>query len=316
MSHYKETNFKEFIKNLAYSYLPNRKDNAKQMTVKIIFLAALVALIVSVCYLINYSNETSNQKKIEENIREIWYQDSLSPDEPTPFERLLALNGDFMGWLTIDNTYVDHPIYQADDNDFYLNHNQEKEVSGYGAFFYDYRTVITQGYEDQNLVIYGHNMKNGSMFGELKLFRDADYYDTDHTITLTTINGEKKYVVFATFLLNSVRAHDNNNIFDIYKTTFASEEEFNEWIAEAKDRSLVDTGIEVGFKDGILTFITCCEDFDDARLIVMAREIHEDEINTLDTGIATENPDPRYPKIWYDNKGLDYPYGNQNDSEE
>ncbi len=316
MSHYKKFNFKEFIKNLATSYLPNRKDNAKQITVKIIFLAALVGLIISVCYLVNYFSEANTQEKLENNAREIWYQESLSPDQPTPFERMLAINDDFMGWLTIENTNVDHPVYQADDNDYYLNHNQEKKVSGYGALYYDYRTVITKNYEDQNLVIYGHSMKNGSMFGKLKLFRDADYYDTDHTITLTTVNGEKKYVVFSTFLLNAVREDDNNYIFNIYKTAFATEEEFNEWIAEAKDRSLVDTGIDVNFSDSILTFVTCCDDFDDARLIIMARELHEDEVGTLDTSIATENPDPRYPKIWYDDRKLEYPYGDQNDSEE
>ena len=221
---------------------------------------------------------------------------------------MLKENSDFKGWITVPNTRVDNPIYQAADNSFYLTHNQKKQKSAYGALFFDCDNKIAKDETDKNLVIYGHHMKNGSMFADLTKYRSLSFYRQNPTIEFSTLYKKSIYKVYAVFVLNASKADDNGYIYNISRRNFINDEDFESWSGEAYERSLINTGVDVTKEDNIITLVTCVYDFDDARLVVMARETREGEDETVDTSISKANPSPRYPKRWYDDRGAAYPF--------
>ena len=272
------------VDNLYISYIPNRRDNKKQVILKLFFLIALIVFIGSAVYLTNYFLTAKKQDSIIDESRKLWHSSSsqsagTAAPSTSITDLMLAENSDFKGWITVPNTKVDNPIYQTDNNDYYLTHNQKKQTIAYVALFFDCENIITEEETDKNLVIYGHHMKNGSMFANLTKYRNLDFYKQNPTLEFSTL----------------------------YKN-FLDDDDFNSWADEAYQRSLINTGVDVVNGDNIITLVTCVYDFDDARLVVMARETREGEAPTVDTSSASANPSPRYPKRWYDDRGLDFPF--------
>ena len=161
MSRYKESNF---FKDFFRSYIPNKRDNLKQIIIKVLFIVSFVGLVVSAVYIGDYFITADREASVIEDSRQVWHSNDIETDTKTnikdtdPYQELLAQNSDFKGWITIDGTQVDNPVYQTDDNSFYLNHNQEKKSSAYGALFIDYQNTVTETQVDRNIIIYGHEM--------------------------------------------------------------------------------------------------------------------------------------------------------------
>ena len=307
----KHANEKENIFHKLYlSYIPNRRDNLKQIIIKVFFLIALIAFIVSAAYITNYFLSAKHQDGIIDEARSVWYEETQTNDdtELSAIELLLKENSDFKGWITVPNTKIDNPIYQTGNNDFYLTHNQQKQKSVYGALFFDCKNVITESETDKNLVIYGHHMKNGSMFANLTKYKQLSFYKQNPTIEFSTLYKKGTYKIYAAFVLNASKADDNDYIYNISRKSFIDDDDFDSWVNEARQRSLINTGVDVKNGDNIITLVTCTYDFDNARFVVMARETREDEESSVNTSKATANPSPKYPKRWYDDRGIDYPF--------
>lgn len=303
-AHAKNT-FKDLVYRFYRTYIPNRSDRPVQIIVKLIAIISIILLIGSSAYLIFYFSTAKTQRSIIDDTRATWYNEDIAQSER--FTELSAANPDFRAWLTVGGTQIDNPVYQADDDDYYLDHNQNREISRYGALFLSADDRIDSK-SDKNLVIYGHNMRDGSMFGTLKSFRNLSFYKQNPTITLSSSTDESVYLVFSVFLLNGKKEDDNNYLYNFEKSSFNSSADFDNWVNEAFDRSLINTGVDVSYGDDILTLITCTSDFRDARLIVMAKKLRRDEINDIDTAGAVVNGYPRHPKRWYDERKLEYPY--------
>ncbi len=310
--------FLNFFKSIYLSYIPNKRDNLKQIIIKIGFIVSFATLIISAVYIANYFLEADKQNSIIDDSRDIWHSasntvstnsdvgvgENLTP-ENTVNKILLAENSDFKGWITINGTQVDNPIYQTNNNDFYLNHNQKKKYSAYGALYFDYKNIITEEETDSNLLIYGHEMKNGSMFGSLKKLKSLSFYKQHPTIEFSTLyNNKSTYKIYAIFILNASKEDDDNYIYNISRKNFIDQNDFENWRDEAYERSIIQTNVDVQMDDNIITLVTCSEDFENARLVVMARETREDEEPQVDTSKATVNPNPKYPKKWYSVRGL------------
>ena len=324
MKHTNENNILSNILNHIYvSYIPNNKDNLKQIILKVLFLVCFVTLIVSAVYLADYFWEAEHQDAVIEYSREIWHEDfiGIKPSEnendaekqenaidDTKIQFMLEENNDFKGWITIPGTKVDNPIYQTDNNDYYLNHNQLKQKSVYGSLYFDYRNKLSKTEQDKNLIIYGHEMKNGTMFGSLKKLKSLDFYKQHPTLEFSTLYEKNIYKIYSVFILNASKADDGGYIYNIYRQNFNDEVEFKDWTDEALARSIINTGVDTAYGDDILTLVTCSEDFPNARLVVMARKVRENEEKTVDTALATINTNPRYPKKWYEHRGLKYPF--------
>lgn len=319
MSHYKESGgfssaVKKFFGGVYRNYIPNSKDNIKQILLKILFLVSLVGVVVSVTVISSHFLVAQKQKEIIAESRAIWENSAKESENTDSYndeakKALYEMNNDFVGWVKLEGTQIDNPVYQAKNDNYYINYNQNKEKNRYGAIFAHCENVITEDKIDQNIVLFGHNMKDGAMFGELKKLRKLEFLRGHPTIEFTTLYTKNDvYKIYAVFLLNSKKSDDNGKIYNIYKNSFASASDFDAWYNEALQRSFFNTGVDVNMEDEFLTLVTCASDFDDARLVVMARKVRENESPEVDPSKIVLNKNPRYPKAWYDKKGQKYPF--------
>lgn len=289
------------------SLLPTKEDPLSEKIRKIVFIAAFLVLLGTMIYLINYFVEGWNAQDQISSAAEVWEdENSMTKNENgifIGFEKLKEQNSDIRAWMKIEGTNINNPVYQAKNNDFYIDHDMEKRSSRYGALFIDKDARIGKESNSQNVVIYGHHMKDGTMFGPLKKYTDISFYKQHPIIDFTTLYREGKYKVFAVFITNTIEAHDNGEVFNYRKNNFADEEHFLEFIDDVKKRSIINTGVEVLGDDEIITLSTCTYEFEEARLVVMARRVREGETDIMNTIGAEVNANPLYPQIWYDKKG-------------
>ncbi len=307
-----------FFKRFYESYIPNSRDNLKQIIFKILFIISFIGLVVSTSYIANYFLTAEKEDKVIENTREIWHNVENTENEiiediaDYEFSEaalkahniLKKQNSDFTGWLSLPAAGVDNPVYQTKNNSYYLDHNQNKSKSVYGALFFDYNNKITEDETDRNLIIYGHEMKNGSMFGSLKKLRNLSFYKENSTVELTIYGKRSVYRIYSVFVLNASKKDDDGYIYNIYRQNFLDDNDFFSWVSEAKERSIIDTNVEVLPENDILTLITCAGDFNNARLVVMAKKLNNNEDKSPVNNEAHANPDPRYPAKWYTDRGI------------
>lgn len=297
----------ETLKSLRKNLFPTQKDNLTQIGIKLLFLISLIALICTAVWIIGYFSNTANQEKLVSKSREIWYNKQLETTDK--FELLKAENSDFKAWLTADGADVDMPVYQGKDDEFYLNHNQQKKPNSHGALFLSCEDTLERYTKDKNFVIFGHSTTDSTMFSNLNQYRNIEVYSKKPNIRLTTSYGTENYKIYAVFLIDANLSENNKQFYNIKKSSFKNEEVFNSWVEEAQTRSIITTNTELQYGDDILTLVTDSNDFENACLVVMARRIRYGEDIVTDTSSATINPAPLYPKQWYDENGLKYPKG-------
>jgi len=296
-----------FFATLLNKINPIKSSGVKDVITKIIFLVSLVAFVVSVVVLGTHFITDKQQQNIISEAREVYKEIILSEaDAPKLFDVLKKDNPDIKAWITIENTAIDHPIYQAKDNDFYLNHNMYKKRSRYGALFFDYRNSFDEENKSQNFTVYGHNMNNGSMFGTLTRYKSLGFYLDNPTFKVTTEDGFEHYAIFSVMVMNATAKDDNGYLYNFTRSSFSTAEEFNAWIAESLERSLLITNVSIDSDDEILTLVTCDVEkvtFKNSRFVVMAKKLDDSELASLKFS-AKLNPNPRYPQAWYNAKGL------------
>ena len=174
------------------------------------------------------------------------------------FDDLSVINSDIVGWLYFDNTTINYPIVQGEDNSYYLKHLFDKNYSSSGCIFLDCNNSFD--FSDYNNVIYGHHMKNGTMFSSLTEYKNQDYYDAHPQAILVTPNQNYIIDIFAGYV-----ASTNDNAWQI---TFETDNEFIEWIADIQERSCFASNVKPVTTDRIITFSTCSYEFDNARFIL------------------------------------------------
>ena len=179
-------------------------------------------------------------------------------DNKTRFDDLLQINEDIVGWINVPNTSIDYPILQGKDNDFYLERNYKQNPERAGSIFMDYRNdAVKLG---ENTILYGHRMKDGSMFGHLKKYLNQGFYDENPVFQFDTLAGSYEVEVFS--------AYTTTAGFDYIQTEFADDEEWKQFISTIKEKSSIKTDTEV--KGNILTLSTCdyMLDSNEGRLVV------------------------------------------------
>ena len=190
-----------------------------------------------------------------------------------PAEKFAALrqrNEDFIGWISIEGTNLDFPVmYRPDSKDFYLRHGFDGEYSNYGVPYLDEDCTLTAENRSQNLVIYGHNMKTGTIFGCLTDYKKADTYRKHPVIEFDTLYGDGSYEVFAAFAIDVVEEPD----FAYYDAIDLDESAFNAFVAEVKRRSDVDSGITPVYGEELITLSTCEYSTANGRYVVVARRV-------------------------------------------
>ena len=180
-------------------------------------------------------------------------------------KNLKNINSDYRFWIKVEGTNIDFPVVQGKDNDFYLHHNFNKEKSFSGSIFVNSENNLN---DDSNIVVYGHNMRNDTMFAQIKHFKNENFFNANKYITLYR-DGKK-----STFEIFSVYQENAKDLESQIKIKFSNKEEYEKYLKEQEAKSLFKRkGIDLNDNDRILTLVTCGYDFVNARIVVVAKEI-------------------------------------------
>lgn len=186
------------------------------------------------------------------------------------YETLYNKNKKLIGWLKIDDTIIDYPVMQTSNNEYYLDHNFNQEKDNNGSIFMDTDCVAYP--RSQNLILYGHHMKSGKMFGDLEKYASESYYKKHSIIHFDTIYEKSVYQIMYVFRTKVLK--ENEIAFKYYQFIDAgSGEEFNSYMNEMAQMSLYDTGVTAQYGDELLTLSTCDHSQTDGRFVVVAKRI-------------------------------------------
>lgn len=284
-------------KNFLYSIFPIRGDSKGEILRKTITIAAFIVLIIcavkiSGYYISSYNNirENTHLKTAYNSASSVHNSNSKYPSRMlSSFDTLYDQNSDIKGWITIPNTVINYPVVQTHDNSYYLSKGFNKTDDNHGTLFLDYRDNINP--MSQNLIIYGHEMKDGQMFHSIRDYEKVSFYNSSPIITFNTLYRNDKWKVFAAFIANTLPP--KGYVFDYLITDFNSSKDFRSFIDEVNARSLIKTSVDVKPGDTLLTLSTCTYEFPEARFVVMARRVREGE--SLDVSRAAINKSPLSP---------------------
>ena len=255
---------------------------------KIIYIELIILIICSTVYILQYFydiHKTQQQSDLLENItvaqEEIAEKGEESEDvaETVKTERMLKVeelqkeNPDIVAWIEIENTNIDYPVLQFSDNDYYMNHNYKGEYSKSGSIFLDKDYVWEP--PSSNLLIYGHNMLNNTMFQDLLKYRSKDFYTEHPVIRFTTANEDSNYEIIAAFESRLYYKYEKDVFRYYFFVNAENEEEYDEFVKKAKNASLYDTGKTAKYGDQLMTLSTCSYHVKDGRFAVVARKIPE-----------------------------------------
>ena len=208
--------------------------------------------------------ETDNSESTELSPEELAAQEA--EQARAKYKELFEQNDDFIGWIAIDGTNVNYPVMQTPDNpDYYLKHSFEKAYSDYGVPYID--EACATGISN-NLVIYGHHMKNGTMFSDLCNYTDADFCKEHPIINFDTLSGFGEYQVVAVFKFDT-----NHEDFRYNEYTQMNEEQFKEFMSQVHARQCYDTGIDAEYGDQLITLSTCEYTYNNGRFVVVAKKV-------------------------------------------
>lgn len=240
---------------------------------KLTILEIIVCVLIIVC-IINIVTWNMNNIENENIIEDILNSDivkrkvTLIGDKQIDtleinYNELDKISSDIKGWIQVNNTNINYPFVQSTDNSFYLTHNLKGEYNSAGWIFADYNNNLED--LDKNTIIYGHNRLNDSMFAELEKALDKDWYE----------NEENRYIIFSTKYNDYI-----GEIISIYKIKASdfsanynyTDEEFLNYIADIKSKSIYDFETDVDVSDKIVTLYTC-DKTSENRIILQAKLI-------------------------------------------
>ena len=194
---------------------------------------------------------------------------TVMPDILSEYVDIYNKNKKLIGWIQIDDI-IDYPVMQTVNNEYYLDHNFNQEEDKNGCIFMDYQCDVIKGCD--NIILYGHHMKSGKMFGSLNKYSQKSYYEEHPTILFDTIYEKGEYQIMYVFRSKVYSEEDVN--FKYYQFINAgSEKEFNSYINEMAALSLYDTGVTAAYGDKLLTLSTCDYQETKGRFVVVAKKV-------------------------------------------
>ena len=259
----------------------NKKEKHSKKTnrlTKIIFIFFIIIFVCGIGYLTYYLyDRNKNNKDNEEILNDIEIDESKITETKT--ERMLQLeelqkeNEEIIGWLEIEGTNINYPVLQTSDNDYYLTHNYKKEKASTGSIFLDKDFDLING--SSNYLIYGHRNKSGLMFEDLIKYAEEDFYKEHTKIRFTTNKDDSIYEILSVFY-SRVYYKSEQNVFRYYYFVNANnEQEYNDFVNNAKKVSLYDTGVTAKYGDQLLTLSTCEYSQEDGRFAVVCKKIED-----------------------------------------
>lgn len=195
---------------------------------------------------------------------------------PNPYQDSFLANEDMAAWIVIPGTNVDYPVmWTPEDETYYLYRDFEGRDNQNGSLLLDTDSCLDP--LTTNLIIHGHNMRSGAMFGNLTDYEDEDFYEEHKQITLYTEECQRNYEVIAVFRSQVYRKTDE--VFKFYKFFQAdTQEEFDDFYQNIKELSIYDTGVTAEFGDHFITLSTCVYHVEQGRFVVVAKEVESGDL--------------------------------------
>jgi sortase B len=269
----------------------NRLVNKPNVFKALLMAIAAIVFLLSVYKVLVYTFDRYENLKTSSEMKELYYYDTvkagsnqivpetesiefvqtldLPPDQQVrvqnKFVELTKKNEDIVGWLKIENTAIDYPVTQAEDNDFYLDKDVSKNANAAGSIFMDFRNNVVD--LDRHIILYGHNMKDGSMFADLLHYESRWNFQNQSFIQFDTLFTDAKWEIFSVYTTDA-------NV-DYLQTEFQSDEEYRSFLETIKAKSLHSSNVILSQDDRILTLSTCSYAFNDARFVVHAKLVKE-----------------------------------------
>ncbi|MBS6397150.1 MAG: class B sortase [Clostridiales bacterium] len=188
---------------------------------------------------------------------------ALVPMTRIDLASLQSLNSEAVGWIEIPGTVLSYPMVHTTDNSYYLNHTFRKENNKSGSIFIE--TSNKEDFSDLHTIIYGHNMKDGSMFAGLKNYTSEEYYKSNPYIYVDLADGAHCYEIFS--------CHEADVTDISYTIGYAADEIYASFLDTLKVSSLYDTGVEAGIEDSVITLSTCTSSGKN-RFVVHAKKLY------------------------------------------
>ena len=216
----------------------------------IIYMILIFVLIYSGIKIFKWYKDKTNNNKIAEQIKSTVIVEDKNEDEnkeeyTVDFNKLKEQNNETVAWIKVNNTNVEYPVVRATNNSFYLNHSFDKSKNSAGWIFADYKNKFDN--TDKNIVIYGHNMRDDSMFGSLKNILNSDWYNNEENTNIALYTENEKYI-YKVFSIYKIESEDY-----YIKTEFSNDNEFEKFIKTLKKRSIKNFNIDISKEDSILT---------------------------------------------------------------
>ena len=297
------------------SFIPLKEDSRKQKIRKIIVLIAIAVFIGALIYVLEFFIfGPMRNNAITSEIQSIAYNNDSDDDggkkkgSAQDWDALKEINDEIVGWITIPDTVVDYPVLEhiGDDryNQYYINKSYKKDGTEYGSIFIDYRS--TDSTKSRNVIMHGHNMRDGSQFATLMdycddLEGDLDFYRDHPVVEFNTPDGDAKYKIISVFKTST--RYEHGEFFNYMQGEFNSDAEFMNFVYNVRIRSFFDIPVTVNENDQIITLSTCCYEFYQWRCVVVARKVRPGEDENVDVELASLNSDPLFPDIYYSRYG-------------
>lgn len=205
------------------------------------------------------------------------------PEMRIEYAVLYEENPDIIGWLSIKDTNIDYPVMQTpEDEDYYLHRDFYEKENRNGCLIMDTDSTVGVGCREQeyiggtkpstNLIIHGHTMKSGLMFGKLSLYEDEAYGKEHNIICFDSLYEKREYELISVFRSQVYKKSDD--VFKYYQFFQAeTEDEFRTWYRNIKERALYDTGVTARFGDEFITLTCCAYHVEDGRFVVVGKRV-------------------------------------------
>lgn len=227
----------------------------------VIMVCLAVIVVVSGWKIYNILHNYNQQQNAYDNITKTAQTDGFTGD--IDFDALRKINPDIVGWLYYEGTLIDYPIVQGSDNDKYLTTMFDGTYGSFGTLFVD--AVTDAPFRQFNTIVYGHHMRNGSMFGQLRRLKDPEYANEHPRMELITPEGKYHLEIWA--FLN--QPSDSR----LYTTNISEEEDIDEYLTMIEGLSEYVTDVKVTNKDRIVELSTCAYEYQDARYVVVGKMV-------------------------------------------
>jgi len=285
--------------------LIQKGDSAKEVASKLFTQLALVVLIGCIAILANELRLSLSAKFLNSSLKDLYYT-YISPGDNggevlDSAKQLLDINPDTVGWVHIEGTNVSLPVVQRTDsegNEYYLKRAFDGSSNKAGTIFMDMRNTLNAHERSDNLILYGHNQRDKTMFGDLAYYKkDLAYYSEHPVIQFSSNYRTDTYKIFAYFVTPVLESQTKDGVIFGYHNCldFKSETEYNYFMDNIMLRTQIITPVDTKYGDKFLTLSTCSNEFEPSRFVVFARQVRDGEDASVDTSQAYLNPAAKEP---------------------